>query len=177
MVLFSVLLLSCGSVPAILNQTIEMSSHSFSHEGSLSPDFTFDGKNISPHIAWKNIPAGTKSLFLLAYDKDIPFKGVPFFTWIHWIVYNIPPNVVELPQGVSANYLEELNIKQGYTTFKDHGYGGPDPPFGEHRYFFRIIALDRELFFNTEATWYEIEKKIQDHILGVGEIYCTYGSR
>jgi len=153
-----------------------MSSHSFSHEDSLSPEFTFDGRNVSPHIAWKNIPSGTESLILLAYDKDIPIQGVSFFTWIHWIVYNIPPNVVELPQGVSAKYLEELNIKQGYTTFKDYGYGGPDPPFGEHRYFFRIIALDRELSFNTDATWYEIEKEIQDHILGEGEIYCTYGS-
>ncbi len=96
---------------------------------------------MSPHFSWANIPQETKSLIVMAFDKDIPLRGLSLFTWIHWLVYDILPEIMELDEGFPNNASFENGTKQGITTFRKPGYGGPCPPFGTHRYFFRVLAI------------------------------------
>ena len=156
-------------------KSISVFSNSFFHKGKIPQEYTCDYQDISPHIAWASIPDETKTLMLVAYDKDIPFKGLSLFTWIHWLVYNIPPEISELNEGFPKDVSLQNGIKQGVTTFKTSGYGGPCPPFGKHRYFFRVIALDTHLDLNPNTTtWKEIKPHINSHILSEGEIYGIY---
>lgn len=155
--------------------TIRVSSDSFEQGGLISPSFTCDCRDQSPHISWDTVPEGTKSLIVLSYDKDIPWRGLTFFTWIHWLVYNIPPEVRELDENLPKQKELDRGIKQGVTTFKTHGYGGPCPPFGKHRYFFRVIAVDKIIDLPPdELTWKVLKKEIKDHVLAEGEIYGIY---
>ncbi|NLD92554.1 MAG: YbhB/YbcL family Raf kinase inhibitor-like protein [Fibrobacter sp.] len=125
--------------------SINVSSNSFKNGDNIPMEYTCDSENISPHISWCGIPKETESIVIVAYDKDIPFRGLSFFTWIHWVVYNIPPEVTELNENLPKDAKLIKGIRQGITTFKTSGYGGPCPPFGKHRYFFRIMAIDKKL--------------------------------
>lgn len=171
--------ISCTGIKSLPQDKylISLSSDSFTSDQNMSNKFTFNGGNISPHISWDSIPENTSSLILIGYDKDIPFKGFPIFTWVHWIVYNISPDILEITEGAPPEFYLENNIKQGTTTFKTTGYGGPDPPFGQHRYFFRILAVDKYIEITEEnCTLKVLKEEIKGHILGEGEIYGIYES-
>lgn len=144
----------------------EIESFSFKNGSYIPKKYTCAGKDISPHFLWRDIPSGTKSLVLICDDPDAPFK-----TWVHWVIFNIPADVRELPEGVSSQELKVKGIIQGRNDFGNIGYGGPCPPPGKpHRYFFKLYALDSLLSLEEGASKQEVLKKMQGHIIEKTEI-------
>lgn len=131
--------------------------------------YTCEGKNISPPLIWENIPIQAKSLALLVDDPDAP-RG----TWTHWIMYNIPPSSKGLNEGVLP--VEEFahTAKQGLNDFQTIGYGGPCPPKGTHRYFFKLYALDTKLNIQGQATKESLLKSMKGHVLSQVELVGKY---
>jgi Raf kinase inhibitor-like YbhB/YbcL family protein len=139
-------------------------------EGELIPrDYSCDGKDISPPLAWAGIPEGTKSLAIICDDPDAPVG-----TWVHWVLFNIPATVNELPQGVKSDKVLENGAKHGINDFRKLGYGGPCPPGGTHRYYFKIYALDTELMQEPGLTKAALLKAIKGHILAEGQLMGRY---
>ena len=125
----------------MIKPSISVFSNSFKNKNPIPKKYTCDSLDISPHFSWANIPQETKSFIVMAFDKDMPLRGLSLFTWIHWLVYDILPEIMELDEGFPNNASFENGTKQGITTFRKPGYGGPCPPFGKHRYFFRVLAI------------------------------------
>ena len=149
--------------------TITLTSTAFVDSGMIPVDYTCDGRNVSPPMAWTNVPAGTKSLALICDDPDAPMG-----TWVHWVLFNIPPKVHELSRDIPPDKVLTNGTKQGITDFRRIGYGGPCPPGGTHRYFFRIYALDTELMQEPGITKAELLKAMKDHILAEGQLMGRY---
>jgi Raf kinase inhibitor-like YbhB/YbcL family protein len=157
--------------PAILS----VISPAFQNAGVIPVKFTADGENISPPIQWGNVPKETASLVLIAEDPDAPSPLFPLINWVHWVVYDIPPTVNELPEGLPNTPEAPIGIRQGLSSFKKFGYGGPAPPFGEHRYYFRVHALDFiPAFPNPKVTRKQVLNAIQGHVLAQGELMGRY---
>jgi hypothetical protein len=141
-------------------------------EGEVIPTkYTCDGDDLSPHLTWSDIPPNTKSLALICEDPDAP-SGM--FT--HWILFDIPPTVTELPEGVSAAERLTNGAVQGQNDFKRVGYGGPCPPPNDsaHRYFFRLYALDTELQLRPGARREDVVPAMVGHTLATGHLMGTY---
>jgi Raf kinase inhibitor-like YbhB/YbcL family protein len=155
--------------------TIQVSSTAFK-QGSMIPiQYSGYGQDISPPLHWEGIPTGTQSLALICDDPDAP-GGM----WVHWVMWNIPAQTSELPEKVPPDPNLADGSRQGITDFGRHGYGGPMPPSGTHRYFFKVYALDTQLELPTRATKADLVKAIQGHILAQGELMGKYqrpGSR
>lgn len=149
-------------------EQIKVTSSSFEHNGMIPSKYTCDGENISPDLKWESYPKNTKSFVVISDDPDAPMG-----TWVHWVVYNIPTNVNHLKEGFPKKEVFE-NITQGMTDFRKIGYGGPCPPSGIHRYFFKVYALDIELNEKPGLTKNEILRKIESHIIGYGELIGKY---
>jgi Raf kinase inhibitor-like YbhB/YbcL family protein len=150
---------------------IEVVSTAF-HEGEALPtQYTCDGANISPPLRWGGIPKNSQSLALVCEDPDAP-SGV----FIHWVIFNLPPIVSDLPEAVpTTEELVESGAKQGRNDFGNVGYDGPCPPPGKpHRYFFRLYALDTKLRLQAGATKREFERAAEGHILAEGSLMGTY---
>jgi Raf kinase inhibitor-like YbhB/YbcL family protein len=162
-------LATTGSVlaPPPAHQKMSLASTAFKEGQPIPTQYTCDGKNISPPLAWSGAPAKTQSLLLIVDDPDAP-SGV----WTHWIVFNLSTDVSQLdedkaPSGAAA--------KQGTNDFKKPGYGGPCPPAGKpHRYFFKLFALDTTLDLPAGATRKEIDAAIGKHVLAMGQLMGTY---
>ena len=142
---------------------MKITSLAFNNNQPIPPRYTCDGNNINPPLSFSDIPAGLKSLVLIVDDPDAPLG-----TWAHWVVFNIPKEVREIkensiPQGV-----------QGTTSFGKPGYGGPCPPSGTHRYFFKLYALDTILPFTDKADKKAVEAVMQNHILTQVELIGLY---
>jgi Raf kinase inhibitor-like YbhB/YbcL family protein len=149
--------------------TIKITSTAFK-EGEMIPSkYTCDGENISPQIAWTNFPDKTKSFVLISDDPNAPMG-----TWVHWVVYNIPANVSELKEKFPKDAKSDDGTMQGTTDFKRIGYGGPCPPSGTHRYYFKIYALDTILKVKPGLTKNEILNEMQGHILAEGQLMGKY---
>lgn len=147
-------------------------SNSFENGGKIPIKYTADGDNISPHIGWKDIPNKTISLALVMFD--IPFSIMPFFSIKHWILYNIPLNITELAEGFPCGPLHENGIFQGISFFGNK-YGGPDPPFGEHKYYFNFYAVDKLIDLDPRKTkWNSLSKELKGHILEQSVIIGRY---
>lgn len=131
--------------------------------------YTADGEDISPPLSWEGLPGETKSVAIIADDPDAP-RG----TWVHWLVWNLPPDVTHLDEGVPADEELPRGGVQGTTDFGTVGYGGPAPPGGTHRYFFRVYALDTVLALPASATRPELEQAMEGHILAQGQLMGTY---
>lgn len=153
--------------------TLTLSSPAFSHNGSIPAVYTCDGEDRSPALAWSGIPPGTKSLALIVDDPDAPDPKAPKMTWVHWVLYNLPPGAAGLEEGVSNRDLPQ-GTRKGMNDWKRTGYGGPCPPIGRHRYFFKLYALDAELPDLGKPTKAELEKAMQGHILAQAELIGTY---
>lgn len=144
---------------------------------AISPDHliprrhTCDGTDLSPPLSWSGVPAGAKSLALIVDDPDAPDPAAPQRTFVHWVVYNIPPSASGLSEG-AAQALPPGAL-QGLNDWRDKGYGGPCPPIGKHRYFFKLYALDTmlELKRPTKAA---VEEAMQGHILDRAELIGLY---
>jgi hypothetical protein len=155
------------SVPASL--AMELKSPAFEVGDPISVKYACEGPDVSPPLRWSDNPAGTKSLALIAEDPDAP-NG----TWVHWVLWNIPATAQSLDEAVPKRDSLENGIKQGTTDFKQVGYGGPCPPSGIHRYFFRLYALDTILDLPSSTTKKELEKAMQGHILQKAQLMGTY---
>jgi Raf kinase inhibitor-like YbhB/YbcL family protein len=140
---------------------LTVKSPAFENNKLIPPKYTCDGNNVNPPLAIENVPDETKSLVLIVDDPDCPTG-----TWDHWIVWNITP----------TSKIEENTVPgtEGINTARKHSYGGPCPPWGTHRYFFKVYALDAKLNLNSNSNKKDVEKAMQGHILAKGELIGLY---
>jgi Raf kinase inhibitor-like YbhB/YbcL family protein len=148
---------------------IKMMSAAFDHEGTIPVKFTCDGADVSPPLRWIGVPDSAKSLVLIMDDPDAPGK-----TWVHWVLYNIPPDTTYLPEHMPSIVTLEDGAVHGVTDFGRYGYGGPCPPSGVHRYFFKLYALDTMLDLPPKADKAAVVKAMEEHVLTSGEIMGKY---
>ena len=149
---------------------MQLTSTAFSEGGAIPARFTCDDRNVSPVLSWSGAPAGAKSLVLIADDPDAPGG-----TWVHWVLYDLPVATSELAEDTPKTQYLPGGAKQGLNDFKRLGYGGPCPPPGKpHRYFFKLYALDTLLELKPGATKNEVERAMQKHILGQGQLMGIY---
>jgi Raf kinase inhibitor-like YbhB/YbcL family protein len=148
-----------------------LSTTTFSPGGSIPKPCTCDGADRSPALTWSEIPVDTRSFALVCDDPDAP-RG----TWIHWVLFNLPADAVELSEGVPAAPELPSGARQGVNDFHKVGYGGPCPPPGApHRYFFRLSALDCKLNLSAGITRSELGQAMAGHVLAEAAIMGTYG--
>lgn len=151
------------------NTEMKITSSSFK-EGDLIPSkFTCDGENISPQMAWMDAPQGTKSFALIADDPDAP-AGV----WVHWVIYNIPPDTKELQEHTPKQKSIDNGALQGVNDFRKTGYDGPCPPGGTHRYYFKLYALDISLDKPAGLSKQELLDAMEGHILSQSQLMGKY---
>ena len=151
--------------------SFEIASTAFSNGGMIPKKFTCDGPDVSPPLRWTGALAATQSFALIMHDPDAPV-GI----WVHWVLYNLPPNTTELPEGVEKQEQLANGATQGRNDFRRIGYGGPCPPPGmPHRYYFKLYALDTKLSLKAGATNPELERAIKSHVLGESEVVGRYG--
>ena len=148
---------------------MKLESPAFAAEGLIPPQYTCDGQDVSPPLSWDEPPAATQSLALICDDPDAPRK-----TWVHWVVYNLSPQTRSLPQNVSPSNPLPKGGLQGINDFGQVAYGGPCPPGGTHRYFFKLYALDRVLELKAGATKAQLEAAMKGHILAQAELIGRY---
>lgn len=148
-------------------ETLNISSPAFNHGGAIPARYSCDGADVSPPLVIDKTPAAARSLALIMDDPDAPAG-----TWVHWVVWNIPPQTREIPE----NGLP-LGSSQGKNDWKRNGYGGPCPPSGTHRYFFRLYALDTSLQLAASTTKAALELAMRGHILAKRELLGTYRRR
>ena len=148
---------------------IVVTSSAFGEGDRIPSDFTCDGVNMSPPIEWSGVPANTGSLAVIVDDPDAPSGN-----WVHWLVYDLPPDLTQLPSGISAGEKLSIGGLQGHTDFGKTGYRGPCPPSGEHRYFFKVYALDAMLRLKSGASKQELSQAMQGHILAGGVLMGKY---
>jgi hypothetical protein len=149
--------------------SIKITSTAFNNGDFIPPKYTCDGANISPHLTWEGIPEGTKTLALIVDDPDAPGH-----TFVHWVVYNIPVHVKELLEGVTPTRNIPEDVLMGTNDYGHIGYGGPCPPPGTHRYFFKLYALNSPLHLEAGATKDHVLKAMEKHVLGQAELMGKY---
>lgn len=149
-----------------LDMTIKLTSTAFEHKGAIPDAYTCKGKNLSPNLSWSDNPEGTKSFALIMDDPDAPMG-----TWVHWVLYNIPSSITTLDDGSSAS---DTGMKTGVNSWRKADYGGPCPPTGQHRYFFKLYALDTLMDAQEEYTKAELIHAMQGHVLATGELMGTF---
>lgn len=153
--------------------TMTLSSPDFAHQGEIPKRFTCQGEDKSSAINWSNVPAAAKSLVLIVDDPDAPDPAEPKMTWVHWVLYNIPPTVTGLAEAIAPGSLPAGTL-QGENDWKRTGYGGPCPPIGRHRYFHKLYALDQELPDLKQPPKAELEAAMKGHVLEQAELIGTY---
>lgn len=152
---------------------MNLSSSAFAANAPIPSRYTCDGEDVSPPLRWSGVPAGTQSLALILDDPDAPDPAAPKMTWVHWVLYNLPADTQELPEAADTDSLP-ANTLEGLNDWKRIGYGGPCPPIGRHRYFFKLYALDKILPDLNRPTKAELEKVMQGHVLESKEMVGTY---
>ena len=152
--------------------TMNVTSSAFQQGGAIPPQYTCEGKDFSPPLAWSGAPAGAKTFALIVDDPDAPDPAKPQRVYVHWVVYNIPASINSLPESASKKAMPKGAV-QGKNDWGKAEYGGPCPPIGRHRYFFKLYALDTELNLSG-ATKADVERAIKGHVLDSGELMGTY---
>jgi Raf kinase inhibitor-like YbhB/YbcL family protein len=153
--------------------SLTLTSPAFEPGGEVPARFTCEGEDISPALAWSGVPATAASLALIVDDPDAPDPKAPKTTWVHWVLYNIPASSSG-PAGLPEAAAPSGGILQGLNDWKRTGYGGPCPPIGRHRYFFKLYALDIVLPDLREPTKAKLEAAMDGHILIRAELMGTY---
>lgn len=148
---------------------MKITSTAFADEGMIPRRFTCDGEDVSPPLGWQGLPDGAKSLALIADDPDAPRK-----TWVHWVLYNLPAARGDLPEGVPPERTLAGGGRQGTNDFGRIGYGGPCPPSGTHRYFFKLYALGAQLDLLPGATKEELLRAMEGHVLAEAQLMGRY---
>ena len=184
LVLLPFVLSGCWSNEAVQEQQgvgmITVTSSAFEHGKNIPSPYTCEGENYSPDLAWTGIPAGTKSLALLCDDPDASPNdpadpATVTKTWTHWVVANLPPDLTGLPEKATIARYQGAIV--GTNSFGKTNYGGPCPPKGVHRYFFKLYALDIMLSLDQNATGEELAAALQGHIIGQGVLMGHYKKR
>jgi len=175
------LLMACARVPPAPTQSptpaaqkenkmeIKLTSAAFKEGQPIPRQYTCDGVNVSPPLEWTGVPKTAKTVAIVADDPDAPAG-----TWVHWVVYDLPAENIGVVENLPATESLKAGGFQGKNDFGKIGYGGPCPPSGTHRYFFKVYALDAEVSLNAGATKADLEKAMQGHIVGQGELMGTY---
>jgi Raf kinase inhibitor-like YbhB/YbcL family protein len=152
---------------------LKLTSPAFKNQREIPPVYTCDGTDLSPALAWSNLPEGTQSLALIVDDPDAPDPAAPKMTWVHWVLYNLPPTLNGLPEATDSAKLPTGTLP-GVNDWKRTGYGGPCPPIGRHRYFFKLYALDRVMPDLNRPTKAKLEAAMKGHILAQATLIGTY---
>ena len=155
---------------------LTLTSSAFHANGDIPALHTCDGDDVSPALSWSNVPATAKSLALIVDDPDAPDPAAPKRTWVHWVVYNLPPQTGGLPQNAGRHGLP-VGARDGLNDWERNGYGGPCPPVGKHRYFHKLYALDAVLPDLHMPTKAKLEQAMQGHILEHTELIGLYQHR
>lgn len=150
-------------------ETMQLISSAFKNGEPVPTRYTCDGMDVSVPLSWTDPPVGTESFALIMDDPDAPMG-----TWVHWVLYNIPAGTRELPEGVKPDATLADGSRHGQNSWKRLGYGGPCPPRGTHRYFFKLYALDTVLDLAPGATKETLLKAMAGHILAQVELMGTY---
>jgi len=148
---------------------IKVKSEAFEEGGMIPKKYTCDGEDASPPISWTGVPEGTEALALICDDPDAPVG-----TWVHWVIFNIPPDTTGLSENIPPERVLESGARQGRNDFGNIGYGGPCPPRGTHRYYFKLYALDKKVDLEPGATKDELLKAMEGHILAEGRLMGRY---
>lgn len=154
--------------------SLVLKSPAFEPGGEIPIVHTCEGKDSSPPLEWSGLPPGTKSLALVVDDPDAPDPKAPRMTWVHWVLHDLPPSATGLAEGVKAL---PPGTREGKNDWRRTGYGGPCPPTGRHRYFFKLYALDRMLGDLGKPMKAQLEKAMEGHVLGRAELMGTYQKR
>jgi Raf kinase inhibitor-like YbhB/YbcL family protein len=150
-----------------------ITSRDFANEGALPSRFTCEGDNVSPGLEWQGVPERARSLALIADDPDAPDPAAPRRTWVHWVLYNLPASSDGLSTAIPSRQLPGQTL-QGKNDWGRTSYGGPCPPIGRHRYFFKLYALDvmlPDLHLPTKA---QLLAAMDGHVLGEAQVMGTY---
>lgn len=153
--------------------TLTLTSAVFKHNSAIPALYTCQGKDVSVPLAWSGMPAGAKSLVLIVDDPDAPDPKAPRMTWVHWVLYNLPPSATGLKEGIKPGELPKGTL-EGLNDWKRTGYGGPCPPIGRHRYFHKLYALDTVLPAMERPTKADLEQAMKGHVLEKAELIGTY---
>jgi len=151
---------------------ISISSSAFQEGGTIPAKYTCDGQDISPPLQWAAVPDGAESLALICDDPDAPMG-----TWVHWVMWNISPTIQGLPENVPPSPELPDGSRQGISDFRNPGYGGPCPPSGTHRYYFKIYALRTVLDLPNSTRKPDLLKAMEGHILAEGQLMGTYSRK
>jgi Raf kinase inhibitor-like YbhB/YbcL family protein len=170
--LASLLLAACGTAtPTPVGAPIALTSDAFAAGEAIPVRHTCDGQDLSPPLAWGDLPAGTESLALVVDDPDAPVR-----TWVHWVAFSLPAGTTSLPEAVPAGEVLPGGGLQGSNSWQRLAYGGPCPPPGsEHHYVFTLYALDATLDLEAGADKGALLEAMEGHILGQGELVGRYG--
>ncbi len=153
---------------------MQISSSAFAHNETIPTQYTCDGQDRSPPLAWSGVPAGARSLVLIVDDPDVPDPAAPRRTWVHWLLYNLPPDSTGLAEATQSL---PPGTREGVNDWGRTGYGGPCPPIGRHRYFHKLYALDVVLPDLGRPNKAALERAMQGHILAQAELIGTYSRR
>lgn len=152
---------------------LSFQSVAFTNGAEIPSTYTCEGADISPPLVWAGVPDSARSLVLIVDDPDAPDPRAPKMTWVHWVLYNLPPNVTGLAEGVTSGTLP-TGAEEGLNDWKKSGYGGPCPPIGRHRYFHKLYALDTVLTGLDKPTKTTVEAAMKGHILSEAVLMGTY---
>lgn len=151
----------------------QISSPAFDHEGKIPTRFTCEGQDISPELRWSGAPEGTRSLALIVEDMDAPDPAAPKRVFVHWVLYNLPADSTGVGEAIASDRLP-YGTKAGQNGWQRAGYGGPCPPVGRHRYFFRLYALDVELPDLGDVDKLRLREAMEGHVLAETSMIGTY---
>ena len=164
-------LAACASDTIQAPSTIQVLSKAFSAGGAIPARYSCQGENVSPDLAWSNLPAGTKTIVILCDDPDAPVGN-----WVHWVLYDLPASETGIADGVKA--APPAGARHGLNSWNKPGYGGPCPPPGKpHRYFFKVYALNAPLGLSEGVTEAKVLEAMKAHVLARGEIMGTYARK
>ncbi len=148
-------------------------SSAFADGAEIPMRHTCEGDDASPPLTWSGVPAGAKSLALIVDDPDAPDPAAPKMTWVHWVLHDLPPTASGLPEGPRHGALPP-GTREGRNDWKRTGWGGPCPPIGRHRYYFKLYALDAELGDLGTPTKAKLEEAMEGHVLERAQLMGTY---
>ena len=173
-------LMFCGLVLMDVNllhaeekMTLTLKSSAFDNGGEIPSRYTCEGEDVSPPLVWTGVPETARSLVLIVDDPDAPDPKAPKMIWVHWVLYNIPPDVSGLPEGIVPENLPS-GMVEGLNDWNRIGYGGPCPPIGRHRYFHKLYALDTVLDRMNTPTRVKVEAAMKGHVIAQTELMGTY---
>jgi Raf kinase inhibitor-like YbhB/YbcL family protein len=151
---------------------MELTSPAFAHGAEIPRRFTCEGEDRAPALQWSGVPEAAAALVLIVDDPDAPDPAAPKMTWVHWVLYDVPAGATGLPEGGRPL---PVGTREGLNDWHRPGWGGPCPPIGRHRYFFKLYALDRTLAsLAPHATKAAVEKAMHGHVLAHAELIGTY---